>query len=221
MSSPPAVSSRSPVPAGESALENGRRGGGRVRLHLLAAEPASAGDPPAFSRVVRLKQIQCWVVLKRWKPLIPAVQSLRAELAADDPAVAELDYAKGQALMGLGRLEEARSAFQAVLDARPGGELGAAQLMRGETFFHEDRLHEALREFLRVDILYNAPRWQAAALLEAGKVYERLDQWADAAETYERLVAKFPKTGMPRRPGTSRVATDGPLPGGTIHRGPS
>ena len=68
-----------------------------------------------------------------------------------------------------------------------------AQFMRGETYFHEDRLREALREFLRVDILYDAPRWQAAALLEAGKAYERLDQWADAAETYSRLVDKFPK----------------------------
>ena len=96
--------------------------------------------------------------------------------------------------MGLGRIDEARAAFQAVIDARPVVELAAqAQLMRGETFFHQDQLHEALREFLRVDILYNAPRWQAAALLEAGKVYERLDQWADAAETYDRLVAKFPK----------------------------
>jgi cellulose synthase operon protein C len=96
--------------------------------------------------------------------------------------------------MGLGRLEDARTAFQAVIKARRGGELAAqAQLMRGETYFHEDRLREALREFLQVDILYNAPRWQAAALLEAGKVYERLDQWADAAEMYDRLVARFPE----------------------------
>ncbi len=81
-----------------------------------------------------------------------------------------------------------------MLNDRPAAELAAqAQLMRGEAFFHEDRLHEALREFLQVNILYNAPRWQAAALLEAGKVYERLDQWADAAETYDRLVARFPK----------------------------
>jgi TolA-binding protein len=28
--------------------------------------------------------------------------------------------------------------------------------------------------------------------LEAGKVHERLDQWADAAETYQRLVSRFP-----------------------------
>ena len=42
----------------------------------------------------------------------------------------------GQALLGLGRLDEARAAFQAVLEVRKDGELAAqAQLMRGETYF--------------------------------------------------------------------------------------
>jgi TolA-binding protein len=177
----------------EAALELGDAVAAETGFSALLDEPSRAEDSPAFRRVVRLKQVQCWVVLKRWKPVIPAIQSLRSELPDGDPAIAELDYARGQALMGLGRLDEARTAFQAVIDAKPGNELAAqAQLMRGETFFHEDRRHEALREFLRVDILYNAPHWQAAALLEAGKVYERLDQWADAAETYERLLARFP-----------------------------
>ncbi len=178
----------------ESALKLGDTSAAEAGFSALLDEPPRGEDPPAFRRVVRLKQIQCWVVLKRWKLVIPALQSLRSELPDGDPTIAELDYARGQTLMGLGRLDEARSAFQSVIDARPGNELAAqAQLMRGETFFHEDRRHEALREFLRVNILYNAPRWQAAALLEAGKVYEQLDQWADAAETYERLLAKFPK----------------------------
>src|SRR6185312_10744863 len=89
---------------------------------------------------------------------------------------------------------EARAAYQAVIDARKAGDLAArAQLMRGETYFHQKNYHEALREFLKVDILYDAPQWQASALLEAGKVYERLAQWPDAAETYERLRAKFPE----------------------------
>jgi TolA-binding protein len=65
--------------------------------------------------------------------------------------------------------------------------------LHGEAYFHQEKLHEALRDFLKVDILYAAPRWQSAALLEAGKVYERLDQWADAAETYGRLLARFPR----------------------------
>jgi TolA-binding protein len=45
---------------------------------------------------------------------------------------------------------------------------------------------------LKVDYLYDVPTWQASALLEAGKVHEQLGQWAEAAETYERLRSKFP-----------------------------
>ncbi len=177
----------------ESALQLGDAAGAESGFAALKAEPARPDDPPGLRRSVRLEQLRCWVALKRWKDLLPAVQALRGELKPDDPAMAELDYALGQAQMGLGRLEDARHAFQSVIKARRGGELAAqAQLMRGETFFHEDRLREALREFLQVEILYDAPRWQAAALLEAGKVYERLDQWADAAEMYDRLVARFP-----------------------------
>ena len=190
----------------ESALNTGDAAAAEAGFTALLDEPSDAQDPPAFRRVVRLKQIQTWVVRKRWKPVIPAIQSLRSELAAGDPSIPELDYARGQALMGQGRLDEARSAFQSVIDAKPGNELGAqAQLLRGETYFHEDRRHEALREFLQVNILYNAPRWQAAALLEAGKVYERLDQWAEAAESYERLLARFP--GDPDAP-TARARRD-------------
>jgi TolA-binding protein len=156
---------------------------------------------------VRLKQIQCWVVLKRWKEVLTAVQALRGELAANDPAVAELEYARGQAWLGQGRLEEARAAFQAAIEAPQAGEVAAqAQLMRGETFYHEDRLREALREFLKVDILYDAPRWQAAALLEAGKVYERLQQWSDAAETYQRLISRFPDDPSAAEARTRRAA---------------
>ena len=66
--------------------------------------------------------------------------------------------------------------------------------MRGETFFHQKNYREALREYLMVDVTYDAPPWQAAALLEAGKVHERLAQWTDAAEMYERVLSKFPKT---------------------------
>jgi TolA-binding protein len=131
--------------------------------------------------------------LKRWKDALAEATAAGAELKTGDTASAELDYASGQALLGMGRLDDARSAFRKVVETRRTGELAAqAQLMLGETFFHQDQFREALREFLRVDILYKAPRWQAAALLEAGKVYERLDQWADAAEIYERLLERFP-----------------------------
>ncbi len=178
----------------EASLQLGDATAAEKGFAALLSEPARPDDPPGLRRSVRLEQVRCWVALKRWKDVASEVQTLRGELKTDDPALAELDYALGQARMGLGRMEEARQSFQAVIASRRGGELAAqAQLMRGETFFHENRLREALREFLQVEILYDAPRWEAAALLEAGKVYERLGQWADAAETYERLIADFPK----------------------------
>jgi TolA-binding protein len=177
----------------ESALRQGDAATAESGLAALLARPSAPTDPPGFSRLVRLKQFACWVALKRWKEVLKAAPLLKAELASHDSSMAELDFARGQALLGLGQIEEARTAFQAVVDGHCGGDLEAqAQLMCGETFFHQEQFHAALREFLKVDILYQVPQWQAAALLEAGKVYERLDQWADAAETYERLAGKFP-----------------------------
>ena len=100
---------------------------------------------------------------------------------------------RGRALQGLARFEESRAAFARVIEARKGSELAArAQFMRGETYFHEKNYRKALPEFLKVDYLYDAPAWQSSALLEAGKVHEQLGQWAEAAETYERLRSRFP-----------------------------
>ena len=84
--------------------------------------------------------------------------------------MAEVDYARGRSLQGLAKFDEAREAYQAVIEARKGGDLAArAQLMRGETYFHQKRYDEALRELLKVDILYNAPKWQAARPAGGGK----------------------------------------------------
>ena len=176
----------------ESALRNGNVSAAEKEFGALLAEPPAAADPKGLIPAVRLKRIQCWIALKRWKDALEGARAEKRERTAGDPTLAELDYVMGQALLGLGQLEKARAAFQAVIDVRKEGELAAqAQLMRGETYFHQEQFHEALRDFLKVDILHDSPRWQAAALLEAGKVYERLDQWADAAETYERLLSKF------------------------------
>jgi TolA-binding protein len=177
----------------EAALQLGDAITAEQGFAALLAEPPAGADPKGMVTAARLKQIQSWVALKRWKDALAGIEVEKGGLPAVSPAMAELDYLRGQVLLGLGRIDEARASFQGIIDTRKAGELVAqALLMRGETYFHQDQFHEALRDFLRVDILYDAPRWQAAALLEAGKVYERLDQWADAAETYDRLLKKFP-----------------------------
>jgi TolA-binding protein len=176
------------------ALESGDAEPALSGFSALADETPAASDPPGWTSTIRLKQIDSWIALKRWSDALKGADELKKSVAGDELLVADVDFARGRALMGLARLDEARAAFERIAASSGKGDLGAhALLMRGETYFHQDKLHEALRDFLKVDILYNAPRWQAAALMEAGKVYERLDQWADAAETYGRLLTRFPK----------------------------
>ena len=177
-----------------------------VDLAALADAPASPDDPPNFAQIVAERRLQSLLGLNRWKDALAQADALKDEKTDAPRDVVE--FARGRALLGLARPEEARAAFQAVIESRPGSDIAAqAQLMRGETYFHEDRLREARMEYLRVDILYNdAPRWRAAALLEAGKVDERLGQWAEAVETYDRLLTDLPEEARapPRRERAAR-----------------
>jgi TolA-binding protein len=169
----------------------------------LESETPRSTDADGFALSVRRRRIQSLIGLKRWDDAVAAAEAFRTA-APKDPQLAEVDYARGRALQGLARFDDARSAFQAVIDARKGGDLVAlAQWSLGETYFHQRNYRQAIREFLKVDILYDAPVWQAAGLFEAGKAYEQLDQWADAAEMYERLRTKFPKD--------AKAAEAGPL----------
>jgi TolA-binding protein len=191
----------------EAALQRGEPAAAEPMFTALEAEPPAPSDPPGFPWLVRARHVQCLLGLSRWKEALERADSLRAQLPAGDPAIAELDFARGRALLGLARPEEARQALQTVIEARQGGDLAAqAHLMKGETYFHQEKFNEALREFWNVDLLYEAPRWQAAALLEAGKVYERLGQWSDAVEAYRRLQSRFPNDPRAAEAGTRQAA---------------
>jgi TolA-binding protein len=176
------------------ALRQGDAKAAEAEFAALAAEPPAETDPERFGVVVRRGRIRSLVALKRWKDVLEAADAFKKETPRD-LLVAEVDYDRGRALQQLARFDEARAAYQAVIDARKGGDLAArAQLMRGECYFWQKNYKEALLEYFRVAKLYDAPTWQAAALLEAGKVYERLDQWAVAAETYQELLTNFPSS---------------------------
>ena len=176
----------------EVALESGDAAAADATLSALAAEPADPADPAGFALAVRRRRVQSLLALKKWNEVVATADALEKD-APTDPLIAEVEFARGRALQQLARWDDARAAYRAVIAARKGGELVArSQFMVGETYFHQKNYSEAILQLLRVDILYDAPSWQAAALLETGKAYEQLAQWADAAETYERLRARFP-----------------------------
>ncbi len=175
-------------------------------LAALTIDPPSASDPPGFKVAIARRRLECLISLSRWQDALKLADAILAEAtgkpgsvgkgdATAQAGVAEVQYARGRSLQQLARFDEARAAYQSVIDARKQrGELAAkSQLMRGETFFLQEKFEDAVREFYKVWILYDEPRWQATAMFEAGKARERLGRWAEAAETYERLRADFPK----------------------------
>ncbi len=177
----------------ESEFQAGHVAEAEAAFAALAVDPAVADA--SWRPTVRLRHIETLVQQERWADAAKEAEALAPDLPEGFALRPELAYARGRALLGLARFDEARDAFQAVIDARKGTELAArAQLMRGESFFHQERYDDALKEFFKVEYFYNAPTWQATALLEAGKVFELRNQWRQAAEVYETLRTKHPNT---------------------------
>lgn len=69
-----------------------------------------------------------------------------------------------------------------------------AQLLLADTYTLEKNFDAALDEYLKVDIGYDFPYWQGAALYHTGTCQESLSDPAAAAKTYTRLVAKYPES---------------------------
>jgi TolA-binding protein len=69
-----------------------------------------------------------------------------------------------------------------------------AQLFLADTWFQQEQYQQALEQFLIVDIEYKYPEWQAAALFQAARCQEQLQDLKGAEKTYARLLKLFPES---------------------------
>ncbi len=69
-----------------------------------------------------------------------------------------------------------------------------AQFQIGQCLFARQRYKDAVRELLKVDILYAYPQWSAAALYEAGRCFEKLSQTAEARQQFKTVIDKYGDT---------------------------
>jgi TolA-binding protein len=148
-------------------------------------------------------QLQPWVVLRyaqclsqqeRWSDVFSVCESGRQQFPSF-PSVFEFDFLEGRAMVSQGRLEEARAAFQRVVDSANGGDTETAAMAQwqiGETYFHQEQFENAIAAYYRVDSLFSYEHWRAAALLEAGKCQEHLGNWKHAVRLYSQLIERFP-----------------------------
>ena len=150
----------------------------------------------AWLALVPLRQGQLAATARDW----PTARSMVEKLRRDWPNCEqqqEVDYLCGRCLAADARFDEARAAYARVTGSADRGKTetaAMAQWMIGETYLHQKRYEDAVREYLRVEALYGFPQWQAAALIEAGKCYEALGRRADAASIYRQIIEKYAQT---------------------------
>lgn len=127
-----------------------------------------------------------------------AVSTLVADIRKSDPEfpiLYQLDEIRGRSLKAQAMFPEARAAFeQALADER--GKLtetaAKCQFHIAETYLLEKNYRQALLEYLKVDIMYKYPEWQAPALFQAAGCHEALEEWPDAVKTYENMLQMYP-----------------------------
>jgi TolA-binding protein len=146
--------------------------------------------------MIPLRRAQIYAQQKRWSD----ARAVAAAIAKDHPTFDQLyeaDYVIGRSHAAEANLDAAREAYNKVLRSPQASKTetaAMAQWMIGETYFLQEQYATAIREYLRVEVLYAYPRWQAAALLQAGKCHEQMGQWKDAAAAYERLITHYAQT---------------------------
>ena len=143
--------------------------------------------------MARLRRAQIFAHQKQWQDALRITSSI-AESYPSFPQLYEVDYLLGRCLAAQGQFDEARSAYRRVT-IRPTGaktETAAmAQWMIGESYFHQKKYNEAIRAYMRVEILYDYPRWRAGSLLQAAKCYQQQEQWTEAVQLYARLLKEY------------------------------
>ena len=152
----------------------------------------------AWFAMVPLRRAQILAQRGRWAE----ARAMAESVAKDYPEFElqyEADFIIGRCLHAQAQLDDARAAFARVTAAPRGAKTetaAKAQWWIAETHFHQKNYEAALREYLRLEILYDFPEWRAAALLQAGKCQMLLDAPTEAAALFERLLKNYPQSPL-------------------------
>jgi len=157
---------------------------------------STQGQNDSWLAVIPLRQAQLLALEQKWSDSFSVAQQIEKQF----PTFAnqyEVDYLLGRCLSKDALFNEARAAYQRVLDSPVGGHTetaAMAQWMTGETYYHQESYIDAIRAYGRVEMLFDYPQWRAAALLQAGKCHEMLGQWRHASDSYAQIGEKYAQT---------------------------
>jgi len=178
----------------EAAYRQGEYDSAGKRFGQLAEHAGGHKDP--WLAMVPLRRAQVLSQQGKWND----AYALASKIEGNYPEFSqqyEADYLIGCCLQRRADFQAARKAFQKVIRSAEGGKTETAAMAQwriGETYFHQKNYQAALKEYLRVEAIYAYPKWQAGALLQAGKCFEKLGEKAEAEKLYRRVLDRYADT---------------------------
>lgn len=112
----------------------------------------------------------------------------------DSEQAYQAHFGRAWAIENQGRFDDAAKGYERVLTGHQGPTAARAQFQIGQCSFAQNKYEDAARELLKVDILYAYPEWSAAALFEAGRCFEKLNQPAEARRQFETVRERHAST---------------------------
>lgn len=114
---------------------------------------------------------------------------------AGDPALEEKNYKAAFEMLMQRRYDDSRNAFQLFLAQYPDGNYADnAQYWLAEASYVTRNFDLALADFQAVIQQYPASKKVPDALLKSSFIYYEKQQWAEARQTLETLIAQYPNT---------------------------
>lgn len=158
----------------------------------------TGGRTDKWLPMVPLRRAQILAHEKQWHDALEMAEQIEPDFPEFEQLY-EVDYVIGRCQASSGRFDDARAAYRRVVKSESGAKTetaAKAQWMMGETFFHQKNFESALREYLKVEILYDYPQWQAAALFEAAKCHEHLGEQKEAEELFAKVAKSYPDSPL-------------------------
>jgi TolA-binding protein len=175
--------------AGEANFRAGRID--RSAKHLTRVVEDDSTDDFAAPAMLRLGE--CHAVLQKWA-LSEDLYQRFLERYPDGEQWYQAQFGLGWSRENQKRYDEAVAAYEKVTARHQGPTAARAQFQIGQCLFAQKKFEPAIRELLKVDILYAYPEWSAAALYEAGRCFSQLNDPVQAQKQFTVVVEKFKDT---------------------------
>lgn len=182
---------------GEALLQNGELAGAESTLAKLKEElTATDENRPEWWAEVWLLLAETQFRLKKYADVASTLADLR-ERAPDAPLLYRSDLIQGRTAEQQALFDEARTAYQRVIDSEHGKNTetaAEAQFRIAETYLKQKNYDEALKNYYKVYVGHRFPELQAAGLYQAARCDAALKRWREAVTSYQTLVDEFPES---------------------------